>query len=95
VGELLDFYGVFHREVYGFDGSPVHDAVAVAHLIDPVLLETAHMNVEVDCESRLCRGRTVVDLWLRTGLDPNAHVATGIDAERFFALLHERLARLG
>ncbi|HSD77928.1 MAG TPA: nucleoside hydrolase [Solirubrobacteraceae bacterium] len=95
VAELLDFYGVFHHEVYGFDGSPVHDAVAVAHVVDPALLETAHVNVQVDCESRLCRGRTVVDLWRRTGLEPNAHVATGIDAERFLGLLHERLARLG
>ncbi|HSB39052.1 MAG TPA: nucleoside hydrolase [Gaiellaceae bacterium] len=95
VAELLDFYGVFHHEVYGFDGSPVHDAVAVAHVVDPTLLETAHVNVQVDCESRLCRGRTVVDLWRRTGLEPNAHVAIGIDAGRFLALLHERLARLG
>jgi purine nucleosidase/pyrimidine-specific ribonucleoside hydrolase len=96
VAELLDFYGVYHREVYGFDGSPVHDAVAVAHLLDPTLLETAHVNVQVDCcPEELCRGRTVVDLWRRTGLEPNAYVATGIDAERFRALLHERLARLG
>jgi len=95
VAELLDFYGVFHREVYGFDGSPIHDAVAVAHVIDPTLLESAHVNVQVDCESRLCRGRTLVDVWRRTGLEPNAHVATGIDADRFLALLHDRLARLG
>jgi len=95
VAELLDFYGVFHREVYGFDGSPIHDAVAVAHVIDPTLLETRHLNVQVDCASELCRGRTVVDLWRRTGLEPNAHVAVGIDSERFLDLLHERLARLG
>ena len=96
VAELLDFYGVFHREVYGFDGSPIHDAVAVAHVIDPTLLETRHLNVQVDCcPVELCRGRTVVDLWRRTGLEPNAHVATGIDSERFLDLLHERLARLG
>ena len=38
VAELLDFYGVFHREVYAFDGSPVHDAVAVAQVIRPELL---------------------------------------------------------
>jgi purine nucleosidase/pyrimidine-specific ribonucleoside hydrolase len=95
VAELLDFYGVFHREVYGFDGSPVHDAVALAHAIDPTLLEFERLNVRVDCESALCRGRTVVDVWRRTGLEPNAHVAVGIDAERFLALLLERLARLG
>jgi inosine-uridine nucleoside N-ribohydrolase len=95
VAELLDFYGVFHREVYGFDGSPVHDAVAVAHVIDPTLLELERLNVRVDCESELCRGRTVVDVWRRTGLDPNANVAVGIDSERFLALLLQRLARLG
>jgi purine nucleosidase/pyrimidine-specific ribonucleoside hydrolase len=95
VAELLDFYGVFHREVYGFDGSPVHDAVAVAHVVDPTLLEVERLNVRVECESELCRGRTVVDLWRRTGLEPNANVAVAIDAERFLALLLERLARLG
>jgi inosine-uridine nucleoside N-ribohydrolase len=95
VAELLDFYGLFHREVYGFDGSPIHDAVAVAHVIDPTLLTTASVNVQVDCESQLCRGRTVVDLWRRTGLEPNAYVATEIDGDRFLGLLQERLARLG
>jgi inosine-uridine nucleoside N-ribohydrolase len=95
VAELLDFYGVFHREVYGFDGSPVHDAVAVAHAIDPTLLELELLNVRVDLESELCRGRTVVDVWRRTGLEPTAQVAVGIDSERFLALLLERLSRLG
>jgi inosine-uridine nucleoside N-ribohydrolase len=95
VAELLDFYGVFHREVYRFDGSPVHDAVAVAQVIRPDLLELERHNVRVDCESELCRGRTVVDVWRRTGLEPNANVAVGIDSEAFLDLLLERLARLG
>jgi inosine-uridine nucleoside N-ribohydrolase len=95
VAELLDFYGVFHREVYGFDGSPVHDAVAVAQVIRPELLELQLLNVQVDCESALCRGRTVVDLWRRTGLEPNAKVAVGIESEAFVDLLLERLSRLG
>ena len=95
VAELLDFYDRFHHEVYGFDGSPIHDAVALAYVFRPDLLETRELNVEIDCESELCRGRTVVDLWRRTGLEPNAHVAVGIDSERFLDLLHQRLARLG
>ena len=95
VAELLDFYGGFHRETYGWDGSPIHDAVAVAHVIDPTLLELAHVNVRIDCESELCRGRTVADIWRRTGLEPNVHVAVGIDSERFVSLLQQRLARLG
>ena len=95
VAELLDFYGVFHRKVYGFDGSPVHDAVAVAQVIRPGLLELERLNVRVDCESELCRGRTVVDVWRRTGLEPNANVAVGIDSQAFLDLLLERLAKLG
>jgi inosine-uridine nucleoside N-ribohydrolase len=95
VAELLDFYGVFHREVYGFDGSPVHDAVAVAQVIRPELLELETLNVRVDCESSLCRGRTVVDVRRRTGLEPNANVAVGIESAGFLDLLLERLARLG
>jgi inosine-uridine nucleoside N-ribohydrolase len=95
VSELLDFYGVFHREVYGFDGAPIHDAVALAHAFRPELLELERLNVEIDCESSLCRGRTVVDLWRRSGREPNAHVAVGIDSEAFLDLLLERLSALG
>jgi inosine-uridine nucleoside N-ribohydrolase len=95
VAELLDFYGGFHRATYGWDGSPIHDAVAVAHVIDATLLELEHVNVRIDCESELCRGRTVADIWRRTGLEPNAHVAVGIDSARFVELLRERLSRLG
>jgi inosine-uridine nucleoside N-ribohydrolase len=95
VAELLDFYDRFHREVYGFDGSPIHDAVAVAHVARPDLLRTLERHVAIETESELCRGRTVVDLWRRTGNDPNACVAVDIDADAFVALLLERLASLG
>jgi inosine-uridine nucleoside N-ribohydrolase len=94
VTELLRFYDRFHREVYGFDGSPIHDAVAVAHVLRSDLLETKHLNVEIDVESELSRGRTVVDLWKRTERDPNAHVAVGIDADAFLELLIERINSL-
>jgi inosine-uridine nucleoside N-ribohydrolase len=95
VAELLEFYGGFHRAVYGWDGSPIHDAVAVAHVIDPELLDVERLNVRIDTESELCRGRTVVDVWRRTGLEPNVNVAVGIDSELFVDLLLQRLARLG
>ena len=95
VAELLDFYDRFHREVYAFDGSPIHDAVALAYAFRPDLLETRELNVEIECESELCRGRTVVDVWRRTGREPNARVAVDIDAEAFLALLEERIGSLG
>jgi inosine-uridine nucleoside N-ribohydrolase len=94
VADLLDFYGVFHDQVYDFEGSPIHDAVAVAQVIRPDLLELRELNVEIDRESELCRGRTVVDLWKRTERKPNTRVAVGIDAAGFTELLLERLASL-
>jgi inosine-uridine nucleoside N-ribohydrolase len=94
VGELLEFYGHFHKEVYNFDGSPIHDAVAVAHVIRDDLVKTEHLNTEIDVESELCRGRTVVDLWRRSGRDPNSHVGVDIDSDGFLDLLIERLNSL-
>jgi inosine-uridine nucleoside N-ribohydrolase len=91
VTELLRFYGAFHRTVYDFDGSPIHDALAVAHVLDRDLVGTLKRNVEIDTESELCRGRTVVDLWKRTGRDPNAHVGVRVDADGFLELLIERI----
>jgi inosine-uridine nucleoside N-ribohydrolase len=94
VAELLDFYGRFHREAYGWDGSPIHDAVAMAHAFRPGILETVHTGVRVDCGEELGRGRTNVDLRGRVGWEPNAHVAVEIDADAFIELLVERLSSL-
>ena len=94
VAELLDFYGRFHREAYGWDGSPIHDAVAMAHAFRPGILETIHTGVRVDCGEELGRGRTNVDLRGRVGWEPNAHVAVEIDADAFIELLVERLSSL-
>src|SRR5207253_1294320 len=95
VTELLRFYGEFHRKVYDFDGSPIHDAVAVAHVMRPDLVETKHLNTEIDVESELCRGRTVVDVWRRSGREPNSHVGVDLDAGGFLDLLLARLNALG
>jgi inosine-uridine nucleoside N-ribohydrolase len=94
VAELFDFYHRFHQQTYGWDGSPVHDAVAVAHVLQPGLVETAERHVAIETQSDLCRGRTVVDLWRRTGNEPNTHVAVGIDADAFLELLLDRLPQL-
>jgi inosine-uridine nucleoside N-ribohydrolase len=92
VAELFDFFSAFHREVYGFDGAPIHDAVAVAHVCRPDLVETVERHVAIETESELCRGRTVVDLWRRTGNEPNARVGVAIDGEAFLELLVERIS---
>jgi inosine-uridine nucleoside N-ribohydrolase len=91
VADLFTFYHRFHAETYDFPGSPVHDAVAVAFVARPELVETVHRNVVVETESELCRGRTLVDLWRRTDREPNCAVGVDIDSEAFLELLVERL----
>jgi inosine-uridine nucleoside N-ribohydrolase len=95
VADLVDFFSLYHRKTYGWEGAPIHDAVAVAEVILPGLVETRHRNVEVELESELCRGRTVVDLWRRTDRPANAEVGVALDTDAFFELLVERITRLG
>jgi inosine-uridine nucleoside N-ribohydrolase len=95
VAELWAFYHRWHTRVYEFPGTPVHDALAVAHVIDGSLLRTERRNVEIDCASELCRGRTVVDLWRISGREPNAHVAVEVQGDAFLDLLVERIGSLG
>ena len=42
VAELYDFFHRFHADIYGFGGSPIHDAVALAYVFRPDLVETKH-----------------------------------------------------
>jgi inosine-uridine nucleoside N-ribohydrolase len=94
VAEMADFFLLFHRQRYRFDGAPIHDAMAVAHVIDPSLVRTVHCNVAIEIQSQYCDGRTVADIWNVTGREANAHVGIGVDADRFLELLVGRLASL-
>jgi inosine-uridine nucleoside N-ribohydrolase len=93
VAAMLDFYLGFYLAAYDHGGAPIHDAVAVAHVLHPGLLKTLERHVEIDHGPGLCRGRTVVDMRRRTVLpEPNARVAVDVDVEGFRKLLLERLA---
>jgi len=94
VAELADFFLEFHRQRYRFDGAPIHDAMAVAHVVDPTLVTTLECNISIETESQFCDGRTVVDRWLVTDLPRNAHAGIDVDADRFLELLVERIGSL-
>jgi inosine-uridine nucleoside N-ribohydrolase len=94
VAELLEFFAATYESIYGFDAPPLHDAVAVAAVLEPRLLETRPMRVDVECESELTRGETVCDFYGVTGRRPNAEVGVRLDREGFFDLLYRSLARL-
>ena len=75
-------------------GAPLHDPCAIAWLIQPDLFTTRPCSVRVDLGPGPGRGRTLIDRWDRTGDPLNAMVMETLDADGFFALLTDRLARL-
>ncbi|MGH3623726.1 MAG: nucleoside hydrolase [Sciscionella sp.] len=50
-----------YRKVLGWDGIVLHDVVAVAEAIQPGLLHTMELPVDVECSLGPSRGATVVD----------------------------------
>lgn len=94
VADLHGFYRQFHQRVYGHSDTPVHDALAVAHVIKPEVITTEHLPVEIDVTQGPCRGRTVVDQLHRTGQENNALVAVDVDAPAFIDLLTGRISTL-
>lgn len=91
---MLRFYERFDIEKYGSDGGPLHDPTVIAYLLQPELFSGRECNVEIETQSELTLGETVVDWWRVTDRQPNALVIGKADADGFFELFTERLARL-
>ncbi|WP_299865333.1 nucleoside hydrolase [uncultured Hoeflea sp.] len=94
MANMLEFYERFDEEKYGTDGGPLHDPTVIAWLLDPEMFTGRECNVEIETKSDLTLGATVVDWWRVTERTPNAFVAGGVDAERFFDLFIDRVGRL-
>lgn len=94
VAEMTDFFERYDREKYGSTGAPLHDPCTIAYLIDPDLFAGRHINVEIETTSELTMGMTVADWWRVTDRTPNALFIGDINADGFFSLLTQRLARL-
>jgi purine nucleosidase len=93
--ELLTFFGDTYRTLFGFEAPPVHDPVAVAHLIDPEVVRCRRVPVRIELTGEHTRGATVVDLTGRTGWEPNAEVGLDLDHRRFWELMVGAIERLG
>ncbi len=92
VADALRFYFEFHARYDGFYGAFIHDPFVVAAALDPTLVRTEAVAVDVDTSGGVADAQTIADvrgLWGRT---PNADVAVDGDADRFLGRL---LARVG
>lgn len=87
VADLFGFYADFHADEYGWEAVPVHDACAVAEVIEPGIITTDHRHVSVETSGDHTIGRTVVDVHGVTDEPPNTDVGRDIDRDRFFELL--------
>ena len=94
VYDMLTFSEGFDLKKYGWEGAPLHDPTVIAYLIDPTLFEGRECNVTIETSSELTVGMTVTDYWHVTDKPRNANYLRNGNAEGFFKLLTERLARL-
>ena len=94
VADWIAYFERFDMEKYGKEGAPLHDPCVIAFLLRPEIFEGKFVNVEIEVESPLTRGMTVVDWWRVTERTPNANFIGKIDAAEYFAFLTERIGRL-
>jgi len=94
VSEWLEFFYIFHKNK-GYTGAPVHDAVAVAALIKPEIMQFRDLHVDIETHGEFCKGTTVGDVFGVTGREPNARVILGIDREAFVELIIESVKAYG
>jgi purine nucleosidase len=90
---MLDFFSRHDSDKYGAGGAPLHDPCTIAYMLVPELFEGKECNIAVETESPLTRGHTAVDFWDVSGRPKNATWIHRVDADGFYELLTERLAR--
>ena len=90
------------RRIQGYDttqpmkrphAAPVHDALAVASIVEPGVITTHRLHVDVETTGELTVGETVVDTNFRSRREPNVDVALDADERGFVAILLETFAR--
>jgi purine nucleosidase len=94
VAELLGAFERNRRAKFGERAKALHDPAVIGYLLRPELYEGRPVNVAIETESRLTAGMTVVDWWGVTGRKPNVRFMNSVDADAFYDLLAEKLARL-
>ncbi|WP_077044519.1 nucleoside hydrolase [Pseudomonas sp. KK4] len=94
VVDILNDYIKADMAHYGIPGGPVHDATVIAYLLKPQLSSGRQVNVVVDSGEGPGFGQTIVDWHDGLKAPKNAFWVENGDAQGFFDLLTQRLARL-
>ncbi len=95
VVELLEFFGTRYRQSRGFDSPPVHDPCAVAYVIDPTVMTTRRVPLDVELTGQLTLGMTVADFRSPPLPDCTTSVGVQLDHPKLWALITDALQRIG
>jgi purine nucleosidase len=91
---LLAAFERNRRTEFGSRGRALHDPAVIGYLLCPNLYDGCNVNVAVETQSPLTIGMTVVDWWGVTGRKPNVRFLNAVNADGFYDVLLEKLARL-
>jgi inosine-uridine nucleoside N-ribohydrolase len=94
LADAMRFYMEFHSKYDGFYGAFIHDPLALAAALDPGLVRTVPLTVDVELAGLLTTGETVADWRHRWGRPPNADVAVDVNASLFLERFLERVGGL-
>ena len=91
--DLMGHFCKSQKEVFGWEGGPLHDPVTIAYLIDPSVLTVKPMHCEIDIFSQQSLGRTNCDFFGYQKKEPNANVAIDIDAAKYWDIIEENIRK--
>jgi purine nucleosidase len=93
VGELLVFFASTYKEMFDFDGAPVHDVLTVAYCVASELFKMKEVNITVETKGEFTAGTTLIDLHGVTGREINARFGLELDVEGFWKLMIDALKK--
>ena len=91
---LFTFFRKAYQDAQGFEFPPVHDPCTLAYLIDPTIVETVKVPVDVELNGSLTTGMTVADFRAPAPEDCHTKVATRLDAPGFWGLVVDAIDRI-
>ncbi len=91
---LFTFFRKAYQDAQGFEFPPVHDPCTLAYLIDPTIVETVKVPLDVELNGSLTTGMTVADFRAPAPEDCHTKVATRLDAPRFWGLVVDAIDRI-
>jgi inosine-uridine nucleoside N-ribohydrolase len=94
VAPLLRFFMGMNRKKFNIPGAALHDPLTVAYLVNPDIITTRDLYVDVECAGELTRGEIVADVYGVTGKAPNMKVSFDFDLGAYRAMILQAIRTL-